>query len=49
MGGSLFLGFIPSSIYRWSKSHILKHEFFCLGRFGSKDSKGKKSSGLEFF
>ena len=32
----------PSSIYSWSISHILKHEFFCLGRFGSQGSKGKK-------
>ena len=45
MGGSLFLGFIPSSIYSCSISHILKHEFFCfgcLGRFGSQGNKGKK-------
>ena len=26
---------VPSSIYSWSKNHILEHEFFCLGRLGS--------------
>ena len=34
--------FGPSSIYSWSVSHILKRELFCLGRFGSQGSKGKK-------
>ena len=32
----------PSSIYSCSLSHILEHEFFCLGRLGSPGSKGKK-------
>ena len=32
----------PSSIYSFSISHILKREFFCLGRFGSQGSKEKK-------
>ena len=35
----------PSSIYSWSISHILEHEFFCLGSQGSKE----KKSGFEFF
>jgi hypothetical protein len=33
-------GDIPSSIYSWSVSHILIHEFFyldCLGSTGSKE------------
>ena len=34
--------FNPSSIYSWSKGHILEHEFFCLGRLGSSGNKGKK-------
>ena len=34
--------FAPSSMYSWSISHILEHEFFCLGRLGSQGSKGKK-------
>ena len=34
--------FFPSSIYSWSKDHILEHEFFCLGRLGSQGNKGKK-------
>ena len=38
----------PSSMYSWSIDHILEHEFFCLGRLGSKGSKEKKS-GFEFF
>ena len=25
----------PSSLYSWSISHILKHDFFCLGHFVS--------------
>ena len=29
----------PSSIYSGFLSHILKHEFFCLGRLGSKEKK----------
>jgi hypothetical protein len=29
------IGKDPSSIYSWSISHILTHEFFCLGNFGS--------------
>ena len=32
----------PSSIYSCSIGHILEHEFFCLGRFGSSGSKEKK-------
>ena len=36
------LGENPSFIYSWSISHILEHEFFCLGRLGSSGSKGKK-------
>ena len=31
----------PSSIYSWSISHILEHEFFCLGRLGSFSKKKK--------
>ena len=27
-------GYNPSSIYSWSISHILEHEFFCLGCLG---------------
>ena len=30
---------VPSSIYSWSLSHILEHEFFCLSRLGSSGSK----------
>ena len=32
----------PSSIYSWSVGHILEHEFFRPGRFGSQGSKEKK-------
>ena len=32
----------PSSIYSWSISHILEHEFFYLGCLGSSGSKEKK-------
>ena len=32
----------PSSIHSWSISHILEHEFFCLGRLDSSGSKEKK-------
>ena len=32
----------PSFIHSWSISHILEHEFFCLGRLGCAGSKGKK-------
>ena len=39
---SCFKGKIPSSMYSCSLSHILEHEFFCLGRLGSPGSKGKK-------
>ena len=31
----------PSSIYSWSISHILEHEFLYLGRLGSPGSKEK--------
>ena len=41
-------GYSPSSIYSWSISHNLEHEFFCLGRLGSSGQSGKKS-GFEFF
>jgi hypothetical protein len=34
--------YTPSSIYSWSISHILDHEFFCLGCLGTSGSKGKK-------
>ena len=30
-----FFGLFPSYIYSWSIGHILEHEFFCYGRFGS--------------
>ena len=30
---------MPSSIYSWSISHILEHEFFWLGPLGSKGKK----------
>ena len=32
----------PISIYSWSISHILEHEFFCLGCLGSSGSKTKE-------
>ena len=32
-------GFFTSSIHNWSISHILEHEFFCLGRLGSKEKR----------
>ena len=32
----------PSSIYSWSISHILEHEFFCFGCLGWAGSKEKK-------
>ena len=32
----------PSSIYSWSTSHILEHEFFCFGRLGNQNSRGTK-------
>ena len=38
----------PVLIYSRSISHILEHEFFCLGRLGSSGQKGKKN-GFEFF
>ena len=31
----------PSSIYSCCLSHILEHEIFCFGRFGSQGSKEK--------
>ena len=36
-----------SSLYSWSISQILEHEFFCLGHLGSSGS--KKKSEFEFF
>ena len=44
----LRFGCCPSSIYSWSISHNLEHEFFYLGRLGSSGSKEKKS-GFELF
>ena len=35
-------GFASSSIYSWSISHFLEHEFFCLGHLGWAGSKEKK-------
>jgi hypothetical protein len=37
-------GKCPSSnTYSWSISHILEHEFFCLGHLGSSGSKEKSN------
>ena len=36
----------PRFIYSWCISHILEHEFFCLGRLGRSGRKGK--NGFEF-
>ena len=38
----VYNGLGPSSIYSWTISHILEHEFFCLGGLGSSGSKEKK-------
>ena len=39
---SKLVHFSPSSIYSWPISHILEHDFFCLGHLGCAGSKGKK-------
>ena len=31
--------YTSSSIYSWCTSHILEHEFFYLGRLGTKEKK----------
>ena len=42
------LWFKAQFYYSCSLSHILEHEFFCLGHLGSPGSKGKKI-GFKFF
>ena len=37
----------PRSIYRWSISHILEHESFCLGRLGCLGSQGSKEKKVD--
>ena len=38
---------VAQFLYSWSISHILEHEFFCLGRLAAQGSKEK--SGFEIF
>ena len=38
----------PSSIYSWSICHILEHEFFFQGRFGSLARQGSSSLIFDF-
>ena len=38
----LLFNFVPSFVYSWSITHILEHEFFCLGHLGCACSREKR-------